>query len=97
MLGQEESAAQTMFSIIQSNLAHRSASQWIMEFSALLKKEELPPANGDQPEGTAGPGAAPDATGNGAGGGAPGEGDRPPGERRPGERPPRGPGPRFRP
>jgi hypothetical protein len=91
MLGQEESAAQTMLSIIQSNLAHRSASRWIMEFTALLKKEELPPTDDDKPEGKADPVATP-APDNGGAGESPRNGDRPPGER-----PPRGPGPRPRP
>ena len=43
-LGQETSAAQTMLSLIQTHMGHKKASEWLAEFSALLKKEEyIPP------------------------------------------------------
>ena len=49
-LGQEEPAAQTMLSLIKSNLAHRRAQQWIEELTGLLKREdELPAAAAPKP------------------------------------------------
>jgi len=41
-IGQEESAAQQMMSILRSNMGHKHAQRWLDEFTALIKKEELP-------------------------------------------------------
>jgi hypothetical protein len=43
MLGQEQSAAQTMYSLIQANLGHRRASEWLNEYISLLKGEDYEP------------------------------------------------------
>lgn len=48
-LGQEETAAQTMLSLIRANMSHRNASNWIEELKALVKKEK-PPATQPVPE-----------------------------------------------
>lgn len=41
-LGQEETAAQQLLSLLKDNMAHRNASHWLEELTTLLKKEELP-------------------------------------------------------
>lgn len=60
-IGQEEPAVQAMLSIIKANLGHRSASQWMDEMTALIKREELkaPAKTPDQPKEAATPGPTP--------------------------------------
>ena len=41
-LGQEETAVQQMLALLKANMAHRNATRWMEELTALLKKEELP-------------------------------------------------------
>jgi hypothetical protein len=48
-LGQEETAAQQMLSLIKANMSHRNASRWMEELTALLKDEELPEPSGASP------------------------------------------------
>jgi hypothetical protein len=48
-LGQEETAAQQMLSIIKANMSHRNASRWMEELTALLKDEKLPEPSGAAP------------------------------------------------
>ena len=43
-LGQEESAAPNLLSIIKANMAHRRAGEWIVELKGLLQKKATPSA-----------------------------------------------------
>lgn len=43
-LGQEETAAPTLLSIIKANMAHRRAGEWITELKGLLQKKTAPAA-----------------------------------------------------
>jgi|GEM_PF-2072752 len=51
-LGLEQSASQTMVSILQSHMAHPRASEWLAELTALLNREEyVPKAKRGKPNG----------------------------------------------
>ena len=77
-IGQEETAAQQMLSIIQGNLAHKSASRWMEEMMALLKHEDIPKVSPNAPA-TDGTKPAPATTPPRDPGKGPGAGNRFPG------------------
>lgn len=58
-LGQEEPAVQTMMGIIKTNSAHRKASQWLAEVTALLKPSPAKSPNSPPPAGPGPPAPGP--------------------------------------